>query len=382
MAFVASLLLAGPALPRVARPDVGFRPIGFLDDLRKRRMSLEDVPVLVPPSCVPIEPPLDYRRTAASGQGALHQSDILRYSMRAGEKRVLVLGGAGMLGHKVVQLLSGELTVVAGVRSLRPELQAAGLTPEAWVTFDAMRPDTVAQAIERAAPDVIVNAVGVIKQSHRANDDVAMVATNSLFPHVVAKLAAERGARVVHLSTDCVFSGKKGQYTDADVPDATDLYGRSKLVGELTGSHCITLRTSMIGRELYGRVALAEWFLQSRGTVKGFKHAVFSGLTTPELSRVIRHVVLAHPTLSGVYQVAADPIDKYALLALLRDAFGTPVDIEPEETFVLDRSLNGSRFRAATGYVVPDWPQMIHEMKTDPTPYDAIHAMSALAEAL
>jgi dTDP-4-dehydrorhamnose reductase len=200
-----------------------------------------------------------------------------------------------------------------------------------------------------------------------------MVAVNALFPHLLARAAGATGTRLIHLSTDCVFSGRKGNYAEEDVPDAQDLYGRSKLVGEVTGAQCLTIRTSMIGREVQGRLALVEWFLSAESPVRGFRHATFSGLTTIRLADLIGTVIEEFPSLRGVYQVAAQPIDKHSLLHLIRDAYGRNVDITPDDQVRIDRSLDGRRFREETGITAPPWPAMITEMANDATPYDAIH---------
>jgi dTDP-4-dehydrorhamnose reductase len=278
-----------------------------------------------------------------------------------------------MLGHKLVQELGRSMEVVAGLRARTPAFDVAvGDLPV--VDFDAGDAASIEAALDEAGATVVVNAVGVIKQAPAATDPVTTITVNALYPHVLAERARRRGVRVIHVSTDCVFSGARGGYREDDLPDATDLYGRSKLLGELTAPGCLTLRTSMIGRELAGRLSLVEWFLGSRGTVRGFPRAIFSGLPTRELSRLIGRLITEYPTLSGLYQVAAEPIDKLTLLRLVRDAYGLSTEIVPDESVRIDRSLDGSRFRAATGYVAPDWPTMIADMHEDATPYDMIHA--------
>ena len=186
------------------------------------------------------------------------------------------------------------------------------------------------------------------------------------------------GARVIHLSTDCVFSGRKGHYSETDSPDGEDLYGRTKLLGEVAVEGCLTIRTSMIGRELAGQHGLLEWFLSNDGGhVRGFRRAVFSGFTTNVLSELICDVIAEHRSLSGMWHVAAEPINKFDLLHLIRDAYGLSVDIEPDDSMVCDRSLDGSRFRAATGFVAPSWDAMIGSMAADGTPYADLRRIRA-----
>ena len=184
-----------------------------------------------------------------------------------------------------------------------------------------------------------------------------------MLPHRLARLCELAGARLIHISTDCVFSGRKGLYLESDLSDAEDLYGKSKYIGELHDlPHAITLRTSIIGHELGSNYALVDWFLSQEGGVKGFTKAIFSGLPTVELARVMKDFVVPHPQLNGLYHVAAKPIDKFRLLSLVAAQYGKAIDIRPEDALVIDRSLDGSRFREATGYVAPEWPELIRRM--------------------
>jgi dTDP-4-dehydrorhamnose reductase len=218
----------------------------------------------------------------------------------------------------------------------------------------------VARALDLARPDAIVNCIGLVKQHARATDPEANLTINARFPHRLARLAAARGARLVHLSTDCVFSGRTGGYREDDDLDAPDLYGRTKALGEVSGDGVLTLRTSMVGRELRGAHGLVEWFLAQRGTrVRGYTRAFFSGMTTRVLSEAIVDVVAKWPELSGIYHVAADRISKHDLLQLLNEAFGTKTTIEPDASVTIDRSLCGDRFREATGWGAPSWSAMV-----------------------
>jgi dTDP-4-dehydrorhamnose reductase len=306
--------------------------------------------------------------------------------------RVLILGGGGMLGHKLWQTARPRLDTYVTVRDARQLARHPGLDAPGRVLdgVDADRPETVDAAIARVRPDVIVNAIGLIKQRPAAHDPVASIRINALFPHLLRQSAAAHGARVIHISTDCVFSGATGGYRESDPPDAADLYGRSKALGELDGPDvrgdgpqdvrqdgpqngpgALTLRTSMIGRELSRETGLVEWFLGRRGRdAQGFTHAIFSGLTTPVLASLIVRIIEDHSQLAGLYHVAAGPIDKHRLLQLLNDAFGARVAITPSDALRIDRSLDGSRFRDATGFVAPTWEAMAAGLADDPTPYD------------
>jgi dTDP-4-dehydrorhamnose reductase len=295
--------------------------------------------------------------------------------------RLLVLGGGGMLGHKLWQRARDRVETWATVRDVTPGLRALGLADPARTIagVDVRRFETVEAALDRARPDVVVNCVGVIKQLAAAKDPIASIAINALHPHLVARACRARGARAIHISTDCVFdggpAGRSGAagYTEADLTNATDLYGRTKALGEIGGPGALTLRTSIVGRELSGASGLVEWFLSRRGsTADGYRGAIFSGFTTAALSAVILEIAEAHPGLEGLYHVSAAAIDKHALLGRLNQAFGAGVAITPRDEPRIDRSLDSTRFRTTTGFVPPDWDTMIAELAADPTPYDAI----------
>jgi dTDP-4-dehydrorhamnose reductase len=283
--------------------------------------------------------------------------------------RVLVLGGSGMLGHRLWLDLGQAHETWATLRS------AAGLEQykafnldRACYPIDALRRDDLVRAMATVRPDCVINCIGLIKQLHQ--DPLLALELNSVLPHRLAELCAATGSRLIHISTDCVFAGATGNYSESSPSDATDLYGRTKALGEVADPRCLTLRTSIIGRELKTRLGLLEWFLNRTEPVQGFRRVVYSGLPTTELARVIRDYVLGDPLLSGLYNVASDPISKYDLLVLVRDAFGRRTPIQPDDSIVCDRSLNGGRFRQATGYVAPSWQQMLHTLAGQSTLYE------------
>ncbi|MFS8137097.1 MAG: dTDP-4-dehydrorhamnose reductase family protein [Thermomonas sp.] len=280
--------------------------------------------------------------------------------------RLLVLGITGMLGNAVfrtlVALESGH-EVFGTVRSSQP-LNFPGVGDNGRVVggVDVENHDALVRVFAEVRPDAVINCVGLVKQLADANNPLLAVPINTLLPHRLASLCAVAGARLVHVSTDCVFSGSKGNYLESDFPDAYDLYGRSKLLGEVDYPHAITLRTSIIGHELAGARSLIGWFLAQQGPVKGFSRAVFSGLPTVELARVVRDFVLPRPELRGLYHVAAAPIDKFSLLTMVAQVYGKKIEIVPDHDFVIDRSLNGERFKAASSYVAPPWQVLIERM--------------------
>jgi len=278
--------------------------------------------------------------------------------------RFLVLGASGMLGNACLRALGRSEDLVLGtVRSA----SAIDLLPEATrenilVGVDAGDFDSVIGAFAQARPDVIVNCIGLVKQLGAAKDPLAALPLNALFPHRVHRLARAAGARLIHVSTDCVFSGDSGGYGEDDRPDADDLYGVSKRLGEVTGPGAITLRTSIIGHELGSSRSLVDWFLSQEGAVDGYTRAIFSGLPTIELANIIRDHVVPRPEMTGLYHVSSDPIDKFHLLRLVAAEYGKAIEIRPSDSLRIDRSLDSTRFRTATGYAPPSWPELVRRM--------------------
>jgi dTDP-4-dehydrorhamnose reductase len=279
---------------------------------------------------------------------------------------ILVLGASGMLGNAMVRVLSEQSgwQVFGTLRSDGAKrFFSDGVAQRMLTGVDVEQPDSLMQAFARARPDVVINCVGLVKQLADANDALQAIPVNSLLPHRLARLCEVARARLVHISTDCVFDGKRGGYRESDLPDANDLYGRTKLLGEVAYPHTITLRTSIIGHELQSAHGLVGWFLSQEKQCRGFTKAVFSGVPTVVLSQIIRDVVIPNAALSGLYHVAAAPIDKYHLLKLVAAEYNKDIEIIPDDRLVIDRSLNAERFREATGYVPPDWPALIASMR-------------------
>lgn len=279
--------------------------------------------------------------------------------------RVLVLGASGMIGNAIFRVLSekDDWDVFGSVRSGEVKRFFTPAMAERLVTgIDAGNHDALVKLFAELRPDVVINCVGLTKHLPGAEEHLVAIPINTLMPHRLAGLCDLIGARLIHVSTDCVFSGKKGNYTEDDPADATDVYGKSKFLGEVSYPHAITLRTSTIGHELQSAHGLLEWFLSQQVQCKGFAHAVFSGLPSIVFARLIRDVVIPRPDLHGLYHVAGRPIAKYDLLKLIAEAYGKQIEIVRDNVFTIDRSLNADRFQAATGYVAPDWPELIKSM--------------------
>ena len=279
--------------------------------------------------------------------------------------RLLILGGSGMLGHQLWRGLHTQHDTWVTLRRPVADFAVHNLFDEAKaIQFDDITDDTALErALGQAKPEAVINCVGLIKQRDEASDEALTLRVNAEFPHRLAKRCGEAGARLIHFSTDCVFAGTKGNYTESDPSDAADLYGQSKHQGEVAYAHSVTLRTSVIGHELGTNLALLDWFLsQPFKAVNGYTKAIYSGFTTLEMARIVDLILTQHTDLSGVWHVASEPISKFALLQLCREKLGWEGVIEPYDEFVCDRSLNADRFNQATGYTPPSWEAMISEL--------------------
>ena len=283
--------------------------------------------------------------------------------------RVLILGAGGMLGHKLMQRFLARGFAVAGtLRAAAPDPILAAALPGARLVPNVAAEETAAleAASDAVRPQAVVNCIGIIKQLDAAKDPIPSIGINALFPHRLAQICGARGIRVIHFSTDCVFSGEAGPYKEDSVPDARDLYGRTKLLGELACTGALTIRSSIIGHELHGHRGLIDWFISQAGKrVGGFARALYSGLVTPVMADLVATILTDWPELHGVWQIAADEINKYDLLCLVRDAYGLDIAIDRDEVFLCDRRLDGTRFHAQTGWAAPSWPDMVRIMHED-----------------
>lgn len=286
----------------------------------------------------------------------------------------LVLGGNGMLGHVVVGTLTqNHLRTIATVRGSadkQPVLKHFLHGGEIIGGMDVFAPDRLESEIRRLRPDVIVNCIGMIKQKPGSENALETIALNTTLPHRLVETANTIDARVIQISTDCVFSGKAGNYGETDLPDPPDFYGRSKLLGEIGAPH-LTLRTSLIGWQIHGDESLLNWFWQQRGkAIVGYRNAIFSGLTCNAFAQILLEVIREFPRLDGVWHVASEPISKFDLLSRLNERLGRPVEITADSQLRLDRSLNGQRFAKRTGIITPDWEAMLDEIVVRRKEYD------------
>ena len=289
--------------------------------------------------------------------------------------RVLILGGNGMLGHKVFQVLSKEYEVHATFTNNDSYISALPVykavpNDRIHINANALEPNTIGKTISEVTPLVVVNCIGLIKQLKDIQNKAIATRINTEFPHYLSDVCDRNSVKLIHISTDCVFSGRKGMYTEKDSCDALDLYGKSKALGEITNGKHLTIRTSIIGRELVRSTGLLEWFLSCAGKqVKGYKNVFFSGLTTEELSYNILNVISYFPNLSGLYHISSRRISKYSLLSMIEEAWNLRISILPYESMYCDRSLDSSKYFAETGFNQPLWKDMITDLINEKTPY-------------
>lgn len=289
--------------------------------------------------------------------------------------RIVILGATGMLGHKLWQQLPERFPDThAIIHRNRDVLRRFGLFEGSRVIdgIDATDPGALDGVLARLKPAVILNCVGITKRREVPGDAAPSIALNALLPHQLAAWGRRHGARVITFSTDCVFDGKAGRYTEDSLTNAEDLYGRSKALGEIRMHGALTLRSSFIGRELEHGTELLEWLIsQKKRSVRGFRRARYSGISTLRLARIVGDIIEKFPSLSGLYQIAGPVITKHDLLCLASEAFELGVTVEPDDANAVDRTLDGAKFSGATGFVAPDWRVMLTELARDPTPYES-----------
>jgi len=284
--------------------------------------------------------------------------------------RVLILGASGMLGFQLLKFASkiSTMSVYGTVRNKESLISNQKLINlnNIFELDDIQNYSSLNEIIRKISPDVIINAIGIVKQSDLAQNSIASIEINSLLPHKLAKICQDNSAKFIHISTDCVFDGLKGNYKLTDVSNAKDLYGRSKFLGEVIYGNSITLRTSIIGHEISGHnYGLLDWFLQAKSTVLGYDKAVFSGLTTLELARLIFENILPKESVSGLFQVASYPINKFDLLNIIRGKYSLDIEIIASDHVQIDRSLDGTYFNQVFNYSPPTWPKMIEDFYND-----------------
>jgi dTDP-4-dehydrorhamnose reductase len=292
----------------------------------------------------------------------------MAHRKRKNKRVILIFGITGMLGHVLYQNLKEDFEVYGTTRDGEDNFTKEysifkNNNKNVIYKIDVLSKEAINTAVEKANPNVVINCVGIVKQLREAEDPVLSICVNSLFPHLLAARCLAANIKLIHISTDCVFSGKKGLYRETDPADADDIYGRTKYLGEVSGPDCLTIRTSLIGRELREKKSLLEWFLAQNGQVKGYKKAIFSGLTTYTFAEILKEIIVKYPQLNGIYHVASDPINKYALLMRLRGIYKKDIEIIPDETVKVDRSLDAGKFKNDTSIKIPKWDEMLEDSR-------------------
>lgn len=292
-------------------------------------------------------------------------------------KKILILGASGLIGHKLFEKLGQRFDEVHGVLHRdRDTFSQCGLFAGDNVidNVDVSNFERVLSILDTINPDVVLNCVGITKRRPEVKDPLCAINVNSMFPHRLANWAGEHGKRIIHFSTDCVFDGSIGDYTEESPTTGPDAYGQTKALGEIRYDHTLTIRSSFIGRELDVFSELLEWFIGQDGkTIKGFTRAYYSGVSTIFMSQVVGDIIESHPELNGLLQLSTpQPISKFDLLCVARDAFGMNVEIVPDDDFEIKPTLNGSKLRAAMNLEIPTWPEMMQELAADPL-YDYLN---------
>jgi dTDP-4-dehydrorhamnose reductase len=287
--------------------------------------------------------------------------------------RIIILSVSGLLGHKLLQKLSADFDVYGTLHKTKDHYGNLPLFSGENIieNIDVSNFDIVKDVLHAINPDVILNCVGITKRRSEIDNPLEVITLNALFPHQLAKWAKPNKIRVIHFSTDCVFNGKIGNYNEASPASAEDTYGKTKFLGEIKYEHTLTIRSSFIGQELFGRTELFEWFLAQKGKqIKGFKNTLYSGVSTTYMASVVKDIILNHPDLSGLYQLAPEePISKFDLLTIAKEAFNVDVDIIPDTDHVHHPTLDASKLRKAINLKVPAWEEMMAGMLADKALY-------------
>ena len=280
--------------------------------------------------------------------------------------KILILGGDGMIGHKMTQVLSSQNhEIVISVREKR-DLTLKSVSSKPKVFFNDFLKDNILDFLVKVNPDVIINAIGVTIRRGSTKNISETIYLNSLFPHQLSNWALAFKKRLIHFSTDCVFSGSEGSYLEDTTPNALDYYGKTKGLGEINSKSSLTIRSSMIGPELFNKTELFEWIINNKEKeINGFSRVMYSGVTTVYMARLLADLIDNHKNLNGIYNVASKPISKFELLHLINDNFDLGLIINDDKTVISNKTLNASKIEKEIGLQPPSWDELIFELKKD-----------------
>lgn len=272
--------------------------------------------------------------------------------------RIVIFGANGMLGSVLARSLSGEYDV----RAVGGRPQSVTVDLKDYLGLDVSNSVTWRLFLDSVEPDFIINCAGVVKQ--RSGSVESFIRVNSLFPNLLDSYCREHQVRLIHFSTDCVFSGRQGGYRESDIADPVDLYGKSKLLGELTASSALTIRTSFFGLENESKYGLIEWFLGQRNCqVQGYTDAIYSGLLTNDVGEFVAGLIREKSGLSGLWHLSSEPISKYDLLQMI--ASRCPelrIEVIPFRGPKIDRSLDSTRLRQRMLVPEKKWDDVVEEL--------------------
>lgn len=288
--------------------------------------------------------------------------------------RILILGITGMLGHRLFLELS-KTHEVYGTSRADKELKFVKDKSKVFTDIDALNFSNIDNLISELKPEVVINCIGIIKQAETAKNKTLNIQINSLLPHQLLESVKKIDSKLIHFSTDCIFNGTGGNYSDEHPSNAEDLYGRSKYLGEVEDRHnALTLRTSIIGREIFPAGSLIDWFLSQNDSVNGFKNAIFSGFPTKTIAKILNDKILPNEKLCGVFNLAAKPINKHDLLVLTKNLYSKDIQIKENTEFKIDRSLNGDKLNKLIGYQAPEWEELIKDLRCDDELYTKVQS--------
>jgi dTDP-4-dehydrorhamnose reductase len=283
-------------------------------------------------------------------------------------KKVLILGVGGMIGHQMFRSLKTQFEVHGTLKETIEKYKDFEIfdSTNIFENCDAQNFDKIEQVLNQFKPDVILNCIGITLRKPEIKDELYAEKINSDFPQFLKNYTERSHAYLVHFSTDCVFSGKTGPYTEDSVPDAEDVYGRTKAKGEVQGSHTLTLRGSMIGRELVGKTELLEWALSQKDKkIKGYTKALYSGVTTSVMAGLIADLINRSEKLTGLYQVSSQPISKFELLQEINAAFKLNMTIEENDSYLNEKILKSEKLTNKIGFHSLSWNEMLDELAKD-----------------